>query len=71
MIVVKGGGKQLLLYRSASFVAKNRPNCIWSVLSSGKSESKWDPARACDEEAHGPPAESVRLERKTPSHFQY
>jgi len=28
--------------------------------SSGKSVSRCDPARACDEEAHGPPAESVR-----------
>ena len=28
---------------------------------SGKSVSRCDPAVACDEEAHGPPAESVRL----------
>jgi len=33
--------------------------------SSGKCVSRWDPAVACDEETHGPPGESVRLQRKS------
>jgi len=39
---------------------------LWLIVvkggdSSGKSVARWDPAVACDEEAHGPPAESDRL----------
>jgi len=33
--------------------------------SCGKSGSTWDPQERSDEEAHGPPAERVRLERKS------
>jgi hypothetical protein len=33
--------------------------------SSGKSVSRCDPTGACDEEANGPPAESVRPKRKS------
>ena len=37
--------------------------------SSGKSVSRCDPAGVCDEEAHGPPAESVRQQRKSTVFF--